>query len=118
MILIIGGSFQGKYQYAMDLCKKEDMEADIWDHLHESIRSMLLQGKKRSEILEEIEKRYKYNSDLIIICDEVGAGIVPLEKEERIYREEVGRICCALAKKASRVIRVICGIGTEIKHEA
>lgn len=51
----------------------------------------------------------------IIISDEVGNGIVPMEKEERAYREVLGRILIEAASKADRVERVICGLGQRIK---
>jgi len=117
MVLVIGGSYQGKYQVAEGICRREGWEPDIWNQFHEYVRTMLSQGKTREDILRQVAEKKKYNPNLIIVCNEVGSGIVPMEKEERIYREEVGRICCILAKNASQVIRVVCGVGTEIKHE-
>lgn len=51
----------------------------------------------------------------ILVTDEIGCGIVPVEYFERIYREETGRICCLAASRASQVWRVCCGIGQRIK---
>ena len=70
---------------------------------------------KTMPAVEIINDIYEANPDIILICDEVGGGIVPLKKEDRIYREAVGRVCTSLAAKSSRVVRVICGIGTVIK---
>ena len=53
--------------------------------------------------------------DCIIISDEIGNGIVPMEHEEREYREMTGRLLCELANKADRVERIVCGIGERIK---
>lgn len=61
-----------------------------------------------AEIINDI---YEANPDIILICDEVGGGIVPLKKEDRIYREAVGRALCCAVKKSDRVERVMCGIG-------
>ena len=61
-----------------------------------------------AEIINDI---YEANPDIILICDEVGGGIVPLKKEDRIYRETVGRALCCAVKKSDRVERVMCGIG-------
>ena len=55
------------------------------------------------------------NPDCIILCDEVGCGIVPLERAEREYRELVGRIQILLAERAVSVERIICGISQKIK---
>lgn len=50
-----------------------------------------------------------------VSCDEVGCGVVPMDKKQILYREAVGRSCCILAERAERVTRVICGIGVIIK---
>lgn len=55
------------------------------------------------------------NREIIIVTDEIGYGIVPMDPWERSYREGVGRICTALAKESEEVYRVICGLGTRIK---
>lgn len=66
-----------------------------------------------SDYLRTLTER---SPDLIFICDEVGNGIVPMEKAERNYRECVGRALCALAGEADRVERVCCGIPQLIKN--
>lgn len=65
-----------------------------------------------AEIINDI---YEANPDIILICDEVGGGIVPMKKEDRIYRETVGRALCCAVKKSDRVERVMCGIGQCLK---
>lgn len=52
---------------------------------------------------------------IVLICDEVGNGIVPMEKKEREYRERLGRILIELAKQATHVERIICGLGQVLK---
>lgn len=55
------------------------------------------------------------NPDCILICDEVGNGIVPMGEAEREYREQVGRFLILLAKEAESVERILCGISQKIK---
>ena len=55
------------------------------------------------------------NPELIIITDEIGCGIVPMDAGERIYRECAGRVCTELAAFSEKVYRVSCGIGVLIK---
>lgn len=57
----------------------------------------------------------KGNPERILVTDEIGCGIVPLDAFERQYREETGRICCQAARKAAQVWRVCCGMGQRIK---
>ncbi len=47
--------------------------------------------------------------------DEVGAGVVPVERSDREYQETIGLAGQLLAREAAEVYRVICGIGVRIK---
>ena len=53
--------------------------------------------------------------ELVIIMNEVGSGVVPMEREERIWREAVGRVSCLFAAKADSVFRLIAGIPQKLK---
>ena len=127
MKLVIGGYAQGKLNYVL---QKYDMKTSkIWDgeipgnigeqkgivvinHLQNWIKLRIAQkGCPEEEILAFVENY----PDCVIISDEVGNGIVPIEAFEREYRERTGRILVELAKKAEEVERVICGIGQKIK---
>ena len=47
--------------------------------------------------------------------DEIGCGIVPMEKSERVWRENAGRCGCIIAANSVKVIRIVCGIPDIIK---
>jgi hypothetical protein len=51
----------------------------------------------------------------VIVCNEIGCGLVPVDPDERERRERVGRLLCELAKKADAVVRVDFGCGSVIK---
>ena len=53
--------------------------------------------------------------ELVVVSDEVGSGVVPISKEERLWREAVGRALCVVAEHAESVMRVMCGIGVRLK---
>lgn len=130
MIFIIGGSKQGKFCYAREhFGAKEEEFADGGDcgllsdygkkdeirgvkHLHLYIKRRLLEGGNPSE---EIKAFLAVKPDCILITNEIGYGIVPVDDFERSYRETTGRICCNLAQEAAEVVRVTCGIGRKIK---
>lgn len=138
MILIVGGAYQGKEQFAKNMfpnVKWIDGDTCVRDeifsvqgilHFHAYIRRMMQEGVELSEIAERIlqdeaSKQEKYAAEgerweRIIVTDEIGYGIVPMDAFEREYREKTGRICTELADSASKVYRVICGIGTVIKE--
>lgn len=109
MILIVGGAYQGKTEYAQK--HFPDTYRRI-DRYHEEIRRQMEAGM---DPLEEARKLPLAEEELIIICDEVGNGLVPVDAFQRAYREQVGRVGGYLASQAVQVIRVICGIGRNIK---
>ena len=45
----------------------------------------------------------------------IGSGIVPMDAEERAWRERHGSLLKTLAAKSDRVVRVFCGIGEDLK---
>ena len=131
MILIIGGFAQGKLHYVeqhygqceagqevpvldgtLELPAETGTGQVIVNHLHRYIREQLRQGKDPEEAIEDFRKEHP---DCILICDEIGNGIVPMEAEERTYRERTGRILERLAAQADEVVRVVCGIGQKLK---
>lgn len=112
MILVVGGYKSGKKDYVKAFLnyKEEDFSCCLNDR-----RKVLydLQSIAPSYSKEELLQQLVLKE--VVICNEVGCGLVPISKEEREAREVVGRICIELAKKAEKVIRVTCGIGTIIK---
>lgn len=122
MRLIIGGAAQGKLEYALRTYpaaapqiaeQPQDAEtAHIWHHLEAYIRNALREG---IEPKEQIRAVIQKNPDIIIICDEVGCGVVPMVPEERAWREAVGRSCCELAEIATSVERIFCGVPLKLK---
>ena len=55
------------------------------------------------------------NPDAIVIMNEIGSGIIPLEKSERLWREQTGRAGCRIAERSDTVIRLCSGIPEAIK---
>lgn len=110
MELYIGGVAQGKLEYVKKIHPQE--ENLIVNKFHLWVRNEMEQGH---DVLEALEKFINDNPKAIIISDEIGNGIVPMEDFEREYREIVGRALCQIAEKAERVERVICGLGQRLK---
>lgn len=108
MTFITGGAYQGKLEFAKKELGFDD--ENILNELQKKIRDMT--DMSAEEIAENI-----LNDDKIkcVICDEVGCGIVPLEKTDRVWRELTGRVGCILAKKADAVYLLKIGIPRRIK---
>ncbi len=127
MDFIIGGYNQGKRQYVkktyqitqetMISGEQEDYEkilcaSCIYD-FHLLIRRLMLEQK---DYQAYVKKLFENGNCKILISNEVGYGIVPLDAFEREYREAVGRMSCQAAIHARKVIRIICGLGQVIKQ--
>ena len=87
----------------------------IINHLHMWVKDLLREGMEESEVQSTILSWVATHPNTILICDELGNGIVPLEKMERIWREQTGRLMIELAKQAERVERILCGLGQRLK---
>lgn len=114
MVLIIGGMAQGKLAFA-----QRQLGVAAWSEgtigqenciygLHRAVRDI-------PDPAEALEAWCGEHPDGVIICDEVGCGVTPLDREDRLWRERVGRLCCLLAERAEMVYRVHCGLGVRIK---
>ena len=106
MRLIVGGAHQGKTRYA------ETKYGGCVGGFQIKIQEWLRVGL---DPFAETEKFLAEHPDAVIVMDEIGCGIVPIEKDDRAWREAVGRIGCALAEKAETVERIVCGIPVKIK---
>lgn len=51
----------------------------------------------------------------MVVCREVGCGVVPMDRGDRDRREAVGRLCCDLAREAEAVYRLQCGLAMRLK---
>lgn len=125
MEMIIGGAYQGKTDYAKEqypdlnwvsgelASESELMKAQGVLDFQEYIRRELKEGRDVSDLAERI---IAGDPKLVIVSQEVGYGVVPVDAFDRKYREAVGRVCTKLAAYSSKVTRVVCGIGTVIKN--
>lgn len=93
----------------------DDERILIIDKFHYFIRAVLEKKLPLQEYILKFMQFAEEKRNTIVIADEIGNGIVPLDAFEREYREQTGRAEILLAKKADEVVRVICGIGQKIK---
>ena len=131
MKVFVGGCKQAKLDIAccyLGISKDNDSVYDGADmaveHFYKArvINHFHLFVKNNIDLFETQEKRLVFlnnlmqnNPDIVIIGDEIGSGIVPLEQSDRIYRDSYGRMMCMLSQNAEIVVRIICGICQEIK---
>ena len=130
MVLIIGGAYQGKLDYAKEeygltdsdvfTCEEGStavgFDEKIVDHFERYILTLIKAGQvpEKAVGMQLRANRYKGR---IIICDDISQGLVPMDATERAWREGVGRTMVRVAQQADKVIRVFCGIPVVLKDE-
>lgn len=124
MRLIIGGAYQGKLEFARkkyqvevvadgEICSLEDtFSCEILNRFEIFIKRFFTSIE---EIISFLNTILIKNPDIIVVCTDIGNGIVPIEKYDRLYRELVSRACCEVSKRSNTVDRVFCGLGVSIK---
>lgn len=108
MIMIMGGSFQGKTEYA----RAQYPDREIIVHFEEQILQCIRENRDPAAYTGQFIESHP---DAVVLMDEIGNGIVPVDREERAWREAAGRAGCRLAKEAGEVYRVMAGIGIRLK---
>jgi adenosyl cobinamide kinase/adenosyl cobinamide phosphate guanylyltransferase len=113
MVLIIGGEGSGKRTFARSLGYTEEemtREANSSLPVFYQLEQVLREDPSLAdELLEPLCQK-----DLVLCC-EVGSGVIPISREERQAREVTGRLCILLAQRAESVVRMVAGIPTIIK---
>lgn len=129
MVLITGGAWQGKTDFAKKfLLEKEDRrlkivdgsqaaeedlrQADLFTDFHLWVARLLREDR---DVYEAVNRMMEENPSITVTVNELGCGIVPVDAFDRNWRETTGRVCCLLAQKSTEVYRVTCGVATKIK---
>ena len=125
MILIFGGAYQGKLDYALKTfditpddvfhCTRDgelSLEKTIICGLEDFVYSCTVDGIEARDVLSSMEPQLR---DKILIADDISQGLVPMDATDRAYREMMGRTLIWLAREADSVFRVFCGLGQQLK---
>lgn len=115
MLLIVGGEGSGKRSFAKMLGYQE---RDIADAVLDArpvlchLEKLVFQNPEGADaLLGALEGKE------VLICNEVGSGVIPVEPHERMGREATGRLCVLLAQRADCVVRMVSGLPMVIKGE-
>ena len=113
MILVIGGAASGKRAYVQSLGYAEadfaDAVLDARPVVYNVQDLVFADPDGASALLAPLLSKE------VVICSEVGSGVIPADRRGREAREATGRLCILLARQAERVVRLVCGIPTVIK---
>lgn len=114
MVLVVGALASGKRNYVRSLGFDDTQMGRLpFDGTPVlcGLDEVLRDGPLTDKALEDVTSRE------VVICCEVGMGVVPMDGHERAWRELVGRTCSTLASRADKVVRMVCGIPVTIKEE-
>jgi len=126
MILIFGGAYQGKLNYALDRfrlsendvfrCCDDDINMPANKKIiYEIDKWIFALVKDDIDIEKSLRQFIDINNDKIVICNDISCGVVPVDPLLRKWRESVGRSMAALSHSSGEVIRLFCGIPTCLK---
>ena len=126
MILIFGGAYQGKLDYALKRFNWTENDVYRCDDgnisnpagkkiIYEIDKWFLALIKNNLDIEAALNKFINENMDAVVICNDISCGVVPVEKLQRAWREATGRSLAVLSGLASEAIRLFCGIPSKIK---
>lgn len=124
MIFVFGGAFQGMEEYAREVCgvgeiaraDENNAEIDFSTGAVAGLDRFVLGCVRRGENAKDYFAAHRDAwRDAVLIGTDFSCGLVPMEAENRLWREENGRLNNYLAGEAARVVRCFCGIGQVIK---
>lgn len=124
MVLIIGGAYQGKLDFAKNafgLREDEiftctggeiDFSKRCIDHIEEFTFRCAQSG---ADAVAYFRSRREQWQDSILICGDISAGVVPMGAEMRAWRQMNGLLCRYLSGEANRVSRLFCGLEERLR---
>ena len=124
MILIIGGAYQGKLDYAkaaFSLAPEDiftctgteiDFSKPCVNALEEFCYACVQAGTDHVAYMQAHREDWLGS---IIICNDLSSGVVPIDPVQRQWRHVSGRLCQYLASEARQVSRIFCGLEQRLK---
>ena len=120
MVLIIGGAYQGKLDFAKDTFGITDAdvhtcgskEIDFSKQCIYKIEEFTLHHPDPVNYFKASRESWQ---DSILIIQDIFCGVVPMDPEIRLWRQKTGRLAQYLSKEASQVSRIFCGLEQRLK---
>ena len=120
MILIIGGAYQGKLDFAKNqygiteekiyTCTTEEI-----DFSKQCICKIEEFTHHHPDPIGYFKANREHWENSILICQDIFCGVVPMGAENRSRRQRTALLCQYLAAEATQVSRIFCGLEQRIK---
>ena len=120
MILIIGGAYQGKLDFAKETFGITDGDVHICgegepDFSKRCICRIEEFTARCDDPIGYFEAHREGWNDSILILRDISCGVVPMGAEARAWRQRTGRLAQYLSKEAQQVSRIFCGLEQRLK---
>lgn len=120
MILIIGGAYQGKLDFAKNTFGITDEDVYICgageiDFSKRCIYKIEEFTCTHPDAVAYFAAHREVWQDSILILQDIFCGVVPMGAENRAWRQNAGRLAQYLSKEADRVSRIFCGLEQKLK---
>lgn len=124
MILIIGGAYQGKLDYAKaafslapeDIFTCTGTEIDFSKPCVNALEEFCYACIQREmDPIAYVQEHREDWQNSILICNDLSSGVVPNDPVQRQWRHVSGRLCQYLASEARQVSRIFCGLEQRLK---
>ncbi len=120
MILIIGGAYQGKLDFAKATFGITDTDVhtctagDI-DFSKRCIYKIEEFSAHHNDPIGYFQAHREEWKDSVLILEDIFCGVVPMGAENRAWRQKTGRLAQYLSREAERVSRIFCGLEQRLK---
>ena len=120
MILIIGGAYQGKLDYAKETFGIADSDVYICgtgeiDFSKRCIYKIEEFTYNHPNPIGYFQTHRDQWEDSILILQDIFCGVVPMGEGTRAWRQRTGRLSQYLSKEAAQVSRIFCGLEQRLK---
>ena len=120
MILIIGGAYQGKLDFAREAFGITDEDVFICgtgeiDFSKRCIYKIEEFTDTHPDPISYFKMHREAWQDSVLILQDIFCGVVPMGAENRAWRQKTGRLAQYLSREAEQVSRIFCGLEQRLK---
>ena len=120
MILIIGGAYQGKLDFAKETFGITERNVHTCDTGEIDFSKQCIDKIEEfttwhDDPVSYFEAHRDQWQNSILICQDIFCGVVPMGAENRAWRQKTGRLCRYLSGEAQQVSRIFCGLEQRLK---
>ena len=120
MILIIGGAHQGKLDFAKECLGVKDCDVYICSNGEIDFSKGCIYKTEeftyyRPDSVGYFQAHRDQWKDSVLILQDIFCGVVPMGAENRLWRQNTGRLAQYLSREAEQVYRIFCGLEQRLK---